>query len=354
MSQLHALGIDRNAEAVYRHMLEEPEHGVADLAESLALPVSDIRAALDQLAELRLLRASLQAEGGLRPVSPTVGIQLLLATREKELRHAQLEFADAQAAAMALLQQHAEAGTGRHDVDILTGIEEVQARLEQLAHGATGPLMSFMPGGAQPQATLDAARPLDPALLERGIPMRTLYQASVRNDPSTLSYARWLTSQGAQVRTAAVLPVRMVLFTGQAALLPVDPDNTRRGVVRLVWRGVVRPRVEIHPDGIRVIGFVFRFWLPLQAVRDMDMEQGLSLYTIHGDEVSVFAFSGSMLDWGRTPAAMERIRHALPRRRGIPAKTPQAVRAPDWTLGDLLILPLPIVALLMAAGAFGG
>jgi hypothetical protein len=125
-------------------------------------------------------------------------------------------------------------------------------------------------------------------------------------------------------------------------------------VVRLVWRGVVRPRVEIHPDGIRVIGFVFRFWLPLQAVKDMDMEQGLSLYTIHGDEVSVFAFSGAELDWGRTPAAMERIRHALPRRRGIPAKTPQAVRAPDWTLGDLLILPLPIVALLMAAGAFGG
>ncbi|MDI9886517.1 helix-turn-helix transcriptional regulator [Streptomyces sp. HNM0645] len=239
MSQLHALGIDRTAEAVYRLMLAEPEHGVAELAESLSLSVDEIRAALDQLAELRLLRTSLQADGGLRPVSPTVGIQLLLAVREKELRHAQQEFADAQAAAMALLQQHAEAETGRHDVEVLTGIEEVQARLEQLTHNSTAPLMSFMPGGAQSQAALDASRPLDAALLARGIPVRTLYQASVRNDPATLDYARWLTSQGAQVRTAAVLPVRMVLFTGQAALLPIDPDHTRRGAVQLRGPGVL-------------------------------------------------------------------------------------------------------------------
>lgn len=239
MSQLHALGIDPNAEAVYRRILDEPEHGVAELAQSLELPPGEIRAALDQLAELRLLRASLQAEGGLRPVSPTVGIQLLLAMREKELRHAQHEFADAQAAAMALLQQHAEAETGRHDVEILTGVEEVQARLEQLAHGAAAPVLSFMPGGAQARATLDAARPLDAALLERGIPMRTLYQASVRNDTATLHYARWLTTQGGKVRTAAVLPVRMVLFTGQAALLPVDPDNTRRGAVQVRGPGIL-------------------------------------------------------------------------------------------------------------------
>lgn len=96
-----------------------------------------------------------------------------------------------------------------------------------------------MPGGAQPQDTLDASRPLDAALLERGIPMRTLYQASVRNDPPTLDYARWLTSQGAQVRTAAILPLRMVLFTGQAALLPVDPDHTRRGAVQLQGPGIL-------------------------------------------------------------------------------------------------------------------
>ncbi|WP_435187564.1 LuxR C-terminal-related transcriptional regulator [Streptomyces sp. bgisy126] len=239
MAQLHALGIDHDAEAVYRLMLEQPGHGVAELAEGLAMSVGEIRDALDRLAELRLLRTSPHAEPGLRPVPPAVGIQLLLALRERELRSAQQEFADAQVAALALLHQHAETGTGRHDVEVLTGLGEVQARLEQLAHEATGPLMSFMPGGAQSRATLDASRPLDTALLERGVPVRTLYQASVRNDPATLEYARWLTSRGAQVRTAAVLPVRMVLFTGRAALLPVDPDDTGRGAVQLQGRGVL-------------------------------------------------------------------------------------------------------------------
>ncbi|WP_432147492.1 helix-turn-helix transcriptional regulator [Streptomyces sp. bgisy029] len=239
MSQLHTLGIDRTAEAVYRLMLDEPEHGVAELSAALALPDSDIRAALDQLAELNLLHASPHPEDALRPVPPSVGIQLLLSLREGELRRSQQEFADAQVAALTLLRQHAVAASSRHHVDVLTGVDEIRMRLEQLAHDATAPLMSFMPGGAQTRATLDASRPLDTALLERGVPMRTLYQASVRNDPATLSYARWLTSQGAHVRTAAVLPVRMVLFTGQAALLPIDPEDTGRGALQLQGPGIL-------------------------------------------------------------------------------------------------------------------
>ncbi|MFJ8842237.1 LuxR C-terminal-related transcriptional regulator [Streptomyces cyaneofuscatus] len=239
MSQLHTLGIDHTAEAVYRLMLEEPEYGVADLSAALALPDSDIRAALDQLAELNLLHTSAHAEDALRPVPPSVGIQLLLSLREGELRRSQQEFADAQVAALTWLRQHAEAAAGRHHVEVLTGVEEIRMRLEQLAHDATTPLMSFMPGGAQTQATLDASRPLDAALLGRGVPMRTLYQASVRNDPATLGYARWLTARGAHVRTAAVLPLRMVLFTGRAALLPVDPEDTSRGALQLQGPGIL-------------------------------------------------------------------------------------------------------------------
>lgn len=241
MSQLHALGVDPRAEAVYRLLLDEPGSGATELAARLALPLEEVRAALDQLTELRLLRPALSGTdtGELRPVSPAVGLQLLLAEREQRLRRDQQELADAQAAAMTLLQAHAEAEAARPDSDVLADVEEVQTRLEQLAHHATGPLMSFMPGGAQSQATLDAARPLHTDLLDRGIPLRTLYQASVRNDPATLDYARWLTSQGGQVRTVAVLPVRMVLFAGQAALLPVDPQDAGRGTVQLRGPGVL-------------------------------------------------------------------------------------------------------------------
>ncbi|MFJ6614094.1 LuxR C-terminal-related transcriptional regulator [Streptomyces sp. NPDC091289] len=237
--QLHALGIGHTAEAVYRLMLEQPEYGVAELSAALALPDGDLRAALDQLAELSLLHTSPHAEDVLRPVLPSVGIHLLLSIRERELRRSQQEFADARIAALTLLRQHTEAESSRHHVEALTGVEEIRIRLEQLAHDATAPLMSFMPGGAQTRATLDASRPLDAALLERGIPVRTLYQASVRNDPTTLDYARWLTAQGAHVRTAAVLPLRMVLFTGRAALLPIDPEDTGRGALQLQGPGIL-------------------------------------------------------------------------------------------------------------------
>lgn len=63
------LGLDGASEAVYRAMLSDPEGSVQDLCEQLGVPESTVRDALDRLADLRLLRASREALGVMRPVS---------------------------------------------------------------------------------------------------------------------------------------------------------------------------------------------------------------------------------------------------------------------------------------------
>ena len=78
-----------------------------------------------------------------------------------------------------------------------------------------------MPGGAQSPASLDASRPLDEDAMARGIDLLTLYQDSVRNDPATYAYARWMTEHGGQVRTAPILPPRLLIFDRTTAVVPI-------------------------------------------------------------------------------------------------------------------------------------
>lgn len=267
---LSALGIDERAEAVYRLMLDQSDWGVAEIAAHLGLTETEVRTALDRLAELNLLRTSLLTEGSLRPINPAVGLPLLLAEQEREVLRTQQQFAETQAAAMRLLEEYADRGASRHDMEQLVGIDAIQDRLEQLAHACTSRVISFMPGGAQSAASLKASRPLDLAARERGVELLTVYQDSVRNDPATRAYAQWLTQLGGQVRTAPVLPVRMVLFDDQAALLPVDPDNTRRGAVQLGGPGVIVALVALFDT-------VWERAAPFGTDRDRELnEEGLT------------------------------------------------------------------------------
>ncbi|MFI8767394.1 helix-turn-helix transcriptional regulator [Streptomyces sp. NPDC053792] len=243
---LASLGLDADAESVYRLMLTHQDWGVSEIAVHLARGETQVREALDRLAELNLLRRSLQAPGGLRPVSPNLGFQLLLQRQQAELLAQQQQFAESQAAISKLLDEYSELRTGeRHGVEYLQGIDAIQARLEELAHRSTSECLSFMPGGAQSAASLEASRPLDEDLMRRGVRVLTLYLDSVRNDNATVDYAQWLHENGGEVRTAPALPLRMVVFDREVVLLPVDPDNTKKGAVQLTGPGVLTALVAL-------------------------------------------------------------------------------------------------------------
>ena len=97
----------------------------------------------------------------------------------------------------------------------------------------------MLPGGAQSQASLDASRPLDDEALKRGIALLNLYEATMRHDEPTRSYAEWLIGRGAQVRTATVPPPRMLIFDRKVAVIPIDPGNSRAGALITREPGIV-------------------------------------------------------------------------------------------------------------------
>ena len=239
--------LDEHTEQVYRLMLAHQEWGVAEIAAELRIGQDDVRHDLDRLAELNLLRCSQESPGELRPVSLDVGLRLLLQRQQEELLRHQQRLAERQTMLSNLLAEYTDVrcGAGRHDVECLNGVDAVHLRLEELVRRTRAETLSFLPGGAQSAASLTASRPLDQDLRSRGVAVLTLCQDSVRNDPATLGYARWLTELGGEVRTAPTLPLRMVMFDREVALLPMDPDDTRKGAVQLASPGVIRALVAL-------------------------------------------------------------------------------------------------------------
>ncbi|MGW1179446.1 helix-turn-helix transcriptional regulator [Kitasatospora sp. NPDC002543] len=230
---LELLGLDATAEAVYREMVADPEGGVAELCDRLGLRESAVRAALDQLADLTLLRSSRERPGTLRPVSPERGLEILLRRQEEELARRQEELAASKAAVARALGEYAKLRTdtpmgGR---ERLLGLDAVQDKLESLTARLTTEVLAVVPGGAQSAAGLAASRPLDEDALRRGVSLRTIYQDSIRHAPETLDYAHWVVGLGGRVRTAPVLPPRMLVFDRSTAVVPIDPENTRAGAL---------------------------------------------------------------------------------------------------------------------------
>ncbi|MEU2626323.1 helix-turn-helix domain-containing protein [Kitasatospora sp. NPDC007106] len=237
---LHEFGLDETAESVYRAMLAFPQDDLAQLSGRLGMPHEEVRGVLDRLHELALVRRLAEEPPRFRAVSPDVGMQVLVARQQARLALEQQRTEQARLAAAQLIADFAalapDTGQG---VTQLTGIEEIRDRINALCHQVQEEVLTFAPGGGQSAANMEAAKPQDRMLLERGVQMRTLYLDSVRNHPPTVAYARWLADLGAQVRTVPSLPVRMMIVDRRAAIIPVHGENTAHGAVELTGHGTL-------------------------------------------------------------------------------------------------------------------
>ncbi|MFF7457124.1 helix-turn-helix domain-containing protein [Kitasatospora sp. NPDC008115] len=238
---LTALGLDTAAEAVYRVMLAHPDDGVTAVARRLGQDEHQVRTALDRLSELALLRPSAERQGELRAVSPDIGMEILMARQQAELAAQQLRVEASRAAAAELIADYAQLrpAVGHPGVEQLVGLDRIRDRLATLTREVREEVMTFAPDGGQQPANIEAAKPLDADLLDRGIRMRTVYLDSVRNSPHTVEYVNWLAERGGRVRTAPSLPTRMILVDRATAVIPVRSDDTAAGAVVLTGHGTL-------------------------------------------------------------------------------------------------------------------
>lgn len=265
------LGLRPETEAVYAALLGCPQADLSDLQVITQLAEQVVREALDDLVDRSFARPSRDNPGRLRAVSPQLALDLIIRRQEADLaRRSQKLAADRAAAAEAVAAYgHLTPHTAENGTERLVGLDAIEARLEILATEMKRECLSVMPGGAQSQASLEASRPLDADALSRGMAILTLYQDSVRNDPATHTYAKWLTDSGGEVRTAPLLPPRMLLFDREVALVPIDPSNTKAGALCTREPGIAASLVSVYEQAWDTA-------VPLGAAVTRDTESGLT------------------------------------------------------------------------------
>ncbi|MDX2547320.1 LuxR C-terminal-related transcriptional regulator [Streptomyces sp. WI04-05B] len=237
---LELLGLDKKAEAVYRCMLANPEAGIASLGGLTGLSEQEIRATLDQLNELALVRPQNAESENPHAVSPDLGLEILLARQQAELAIHQSRVEESRAAAAELMAQYADmrfqaAANGNR----LTDVHAVREQLASMTRKVRNEVLCFAPNGAHSEESLRAAKPLDGQLLDRGVKMRTVYLDSVRNSPHTQAYAHWLAERGGEVRTAPALPVRMIITDRSCAVISTSTESSGDGAVVITGEGTL-------------------------------------------------------------------------------------------------------------------
>ncbi|MFJ7243639.1 LuxR C-terminal-related transcriptional regulator [Kitasatospora sp. NPDC098652] len=263
---LEVLGLTAGATTVYRAMLDHPAHGVDQIAAGCGLSPADVHEHLDELSRLTLVRASAERPGELRAVSPDIGLADMLAAQEAELASRQAQLAASRAAVTRMVADRAEHRAGHGER--LLGLDAIQGRLERMGRDTAVEVLASQPGDQRPEDLL-ASRPADTGVLARGIAMRTPYQDSTRNQPHAATYAHWLLSQGGEVRTAATIPQRMVIIDRSQALVPIDPDDNRKGALHVTEPGILAALIDLFDQAWNTA-------VPLGATLPEDPRTGLT------------------------------------------------------------------------------
>ncbi len=115
-----------------------------------------------------------------------------------------------------------------------------ETRLEEIVSSAESEVLSLVPGRAIPEGALAAASVTDDLLMHRGVKCKVLYQDSVRNDPATAAYGRWLAKSGAARSVAqTVSRSRLLVIDRQVAVVPLNPDIPGEGAMSTTAPGMV-------------------------------------------------------------------------------------------------------------------
>ncbi|MFF4806483.1 LuxR C-terminal-related transcriptional regulator [Streptomyces sp. NPDC001351] len=240
----NTLGLDELSEALYRAMLAHPGESVAGLAEIIGVAEREVRAALRQLSALALT----QGDGHeIRALSPKVAMDLVLAQRKADLAAAQQKLEESRLAATRLIAEYSDLIPAFDDPNFerIIGVTDIRDRLAALAAETEREIMTLAPGGAHSAEDLGASREPNAGLLGRAVRIRTVYADSVRRDPPTLDHIGWLHAQGAEVRTATSLPIRMILIDHRRVVLPIRMSDARAGAIVTHSEGIVATGVAL-------------------------------------------------------------------------------------------------------------
>lgn len=218
---------------LYEYAAGVPSFTSAEAGDALGLAEPELARALRHLEALRLLRRDADEALRYTVVSPEFAASQLLWPMERRIRQQSedVERIRTTFAALGPCYQNGRQGRQRAELEVLTDLDDVRRLIDGLADNCRTEALHVQPGGARDPEALIKARASMGRLLERGVSSRSIYQHPARYSQHTVEFAEWMMERGAQVRTLADGPDRMLIYDRKVAVVSVQGNSAHALVV---------------------------------------------------------------------------------------------------------------------------
>lgn len=219
-------GLSETAGRVLEFLVLSPESLVTDIAAALELPSRDIATALEDLSR-ELLAVQLGTSPDRWSASPPrPALEALLARRR-------LALAEVEMAAERLHEAYTTAaGTrfGSDQFEILDTPARLTARYTHLLRAARSEVLHLaMPPYVAEASEVPERLEAQAAVIREGVRFRSVYDADTFHDVLSLETARRGDRIGGEIRLSSNLPMKLVMFDGTAAIMPLRSDEPAAG-----------------------------------------------------------------------------------------------------------------------------
>lgn len=236
---LTTLGLSRDASSLLRVLLRWPSLDVVDVCERAGVDHERVAAAMDELVEHGFAESAANAVG-IQAVDPMIAIEHAASVQQRDLAARLSQLSELRAHLPTLAEEFARGRQGvQHElpIQVVAGRDATRKHLILLARRARVETLS-MDFDSTSQG-METARADDLALLERGIPGRTLLQREVLDNHDLYRDFAILAAEGEQLRVVDRLPTRMIVYDSEVAVVPLDTADLDQGAIFIRVRTIV-------------------------------------------------------------------------------------------------------------------
>jgi DNA-binding CsgD family transcriptional regulator len=231
---------DRN---LYRHLYRNPTWNLRDIAALADYSLTEAEDSCLRLSRMGLLAPSPNVPCGYATVDPDAALARLLTHEERQLTVHLQQMSGIREAISSLVQDFPDLRNDRREpveIETLTTTSMVNAFLEDAGSTVRTRMRAMHPGGPPPESLVYDMLLRDHELAARGIKVDGLYQRRTAESPYMATYLADAARPGREIRTSDSLPLRMILFDDNLAVLPTDPQDSGRGAVAIHGKTLVK------------------------------------------------------------------------------------------------------------------
>lgn len=236
-------GPERTPQMVYMLLDRHPSWSYQDIARALDISATRARSICESLHELGLLATSSGSPESYATVDPEVALSRLFEAEERHTSSHLRQLDRIRGQIHTLMGDFMRLRAGRREdaqVEKLEGADRVNAFLNGAASLVRRRMCAVHTGGPPPRELMDDMLMRDKEVVDRGVRIQALYLRNLSNTRYRSQYLDNVARLGIEVRLATHLPLRMLIYDDDLALLPIDPENSALGAFAIRSLELVR------------------------------------------------------------------------------------------------------------------